>query len=186
MKIESLSLDGLFLITPDVYEDERGIFLETYNKERYFDAGIHYEFLQDNLSRSHKGVLRGLHFQAPPYEQGKLVSVIVGSVWDIAVDIRQNSPTYGKWQGITLNAKGKRQFWISPGFAHGFVALENDTVVSYKCTKKYNKESEGSIIWNDPDIAIDWPIRESEVVLSEKDAQHPQLSEISSPFTYEK
>jgi len=178
MKGETTPIEGLAIITLDVFVDERGFFMESYNKERYLEEmGIDAEFVQDNLSKSRRGVLRGLHFQRAPHEQGKLVSVICGRVWDVAVDIRPNSATYSKWHGVELSGDNHRQFWIPPGFAHGFVTLEDDTLFSYKCTDFYAPECESGILWNDPDLAIDWPIGEDEVVVSEKDKKNSNFLE---------
>ena len=171
MEVIKTEIEGLLIIKPKVFEDSRGYFYESYNKERLREAGIDHEFVQDNQSLSSKGVLRGLHFQNPPYEQGKLIRVITGSVLDVAVDIRKNSPTYGRWLSAELSAVNKLMFWIPPGFAHGFATLEDNTVFFYKCTNVYNKQSEGSIRWNDPDLNIDWKTKSP--ILSEKDKISP-------------
>jgi dTDP-4-dehydrorhamnose 3,5-epimerase len=173
MHIETTSIDGLLIITPDVFGDDRGFFCETYHKSRYEEVGVVESFVQDNLSKSARGVLRGLHFQRQPHAQGKLVSVPFGCVWDVAVDIRKDSPTFGKWFGVELSAENHKQFWIPAGFAHGFVALQDDTLFSYKCTDVYAKECEGGIFWNDPDLDITWPIDASEAIVSEKDQALP-------------
>ncbi len=175
MEIEKTSIDGILVIRPKVFGDDRGFFLESFNADRYRDAGIDTVFVQDNLSQSKRGVLRGLHFQTGEYAQGKLVQVIKGRVWDVAVDIREGSKTYGKWFGIELSGENHTQFWIPPGLAHGFVTLEDDTVFSYKCTKMYAPEHEGGIVWNDPVLAIEWPIDPREVIVSEKDARNPKF-----------
>ena len=180
MELIKTSIDGLLIIKPDVFKDERGYFFESYNKERFAKAGLMMDFVQDNESKSDKGVLRGLHFQKPPYAQGKLVRVIKGSVMDVAVDLRKGSPTYGKWESVVLTEENKLQFWIPEGFAHGFVALEDNTIFNYKCTNVYNKESEGSILWNDPDINISWNI--DNPILSEKDKISPLFKNFKSPF----
>ena len=180
MELVKTSIDGLLIIRPDVFKDERGYFFESYNKERFAKAGLNMDFVQDNESKSDKGVLRGLHFQKPPYAQGKLVRVIKGSVMDVAVDLRKDSPTYGKWESVVLTEENKLQFWIPEGFAHGFVALEDNTIFNYKCTNVYNKESEGSILWNDPDININWNI--DNPTLSEKDKISPLFKNFESPF----
>ncbi|MFA9262856.1 MAG: dTDP-4-dehydrorhamnose 3,5-epimerase [Undibacterium sp.] len=182
MNITKTDIDGLLVIEPDVYRDERGHFLESYNDGRYREAGIPGLFVQDNVSVSKKGVIRGLHYQAPPFAQGKLVSVLRGRVRDVAVDIRIGSPTYGKHVVVELSADNHKQFWIPAGFAHGFVALEDDTVFSYKCTNVYSKEHDRGIRYNDPAIGIDWGV--TEPIVSEKDKQHPPLSEISSEFVF--
>ena len=180
MELVKTTIDGLLIIKLDVFKDERGYFFESYNKERFAKAGLMMDFVQDNESKSDKGVLRGLHFQKPPYAQGKLVRVIKGSVMDVAVDLRKGSPTYGKWESVVLTEENKLQFWIPEGFAHGFVALEDNTIFNYKCTNVYNKESEGSILWNDPDINISWNI--DNPILSEKDKISPLFKNFESPF----
>jgi dTDP-4-dehydrorhamnose 3,5-epimerase len=180
MEIIKTSIEGLLIIKPDVFKDDRGYFFETYNKERFAKAGLTMDFVQDNESKSAKGVLRGLHFQKPPYAQGKLVRVTKGAVMDVAVDLRKDSPTYGKWESVVLTEENKLQFWIPEGFAHGFVTLEDDTIFAYKCTNVYNKESEGSILWNDPDINIEWNIENP--ILSEKDKVSPLFKNFETPF----
>lgn len=180
MVIERTPLEGLLIIKPDVFEDERGYFFESFNEEKFRTAGLNIAFRQDNESKSKNGVLRGLHFQAPPFEQGKLVRVIRGSVLDVAVDIRRHSPTYGRWESIVLSGKNKWMYWVPPGFAHGFVTLEDNTVFFYKCTNVYNKASEGSVRWNDPLLNIDWGI--SNPVISDKDKLAPGFAGFSTPF----
>jgi dTDP-4-dehydrorhamnose 3,5-epimerase len=175
MNVTRTSIPGLLIIEPDVFGDQRGFFMETWNKARYNEAGIHEDFVQDNLSFSRKGVLRGLHFQNPN-PQGKLVSVLQGEVFDVAVDIRTGSPTFGQWEALNLSAENKRQFYVPPGCAHGFCVVSDTALFSYKCTDSYNPNAEGSIIWNDPDIGIDWPIAAPE--LSRKDAVAPRLSDL--------
>lgn len=182
MKITQTTISGLLLIEPDVFNDERGYFFETYNIVNYIIKGISQSFIQDNESKSRKGVLRGLHFQVPPFEQGKLVRVIKGSVLDVAVDIRKNSPTYGNWHSEILTEENKFQFWIPSGFAHGFVTLEDDTIFSYKCTQVYNRESEGSLLWNDQDLNINWVIENP--ILSDKDRIAGLFRDFNSPFNY--
>lgn len=180
MNIIRTALSGLLLIEPRVFGDDRGYFFESYNKRVFEEAGLHMEFMQDNESCSSKGVLRGLHFQEPPYEQGKLVRVARGAVMDVSVDIRKDSPTYGKWEAFELSAKNKRMLWIPPGFAHGFLTLAENTVFIYKCTNLYNRESENSIFWNDPDLKIDWGI--DRPLVSEKDQEAPFFRDLASPF----
>ncbi|HRG37959.1 MAG TPA: dTDP-4-dehydrorhamnose 3,5-epimerase [Bacteroidia bacterium] len=180
MQVIATPIPDLFIIQPKIFEDPRGYFYESYNRANFLNHKIDAEFVQDNQSLSQKGVLRGLHFQAPPYAQGKLVRVITGSVLDVAVDIRKNSPTYGKHFSVVLDEKNKTMFWIPPGFAHGFVTLADNTIFSYKCTNVYNKESEGSILWNDPAIGIDWGI--SSPQLSEKDKEAKLFKDLKSPF----
>jgi dTDP-4-dehydrorhamnose 3,5-epimerase len=167
MKIIPTTLNGLFRIQPTVFEDSRGYFFESYNKDIFSKDGIETEFVQDNQSFSQKGVLRGLHFQNPPFGQVKLVRVISGSVLDVVVDIRKNSPTYGMHFSEVLTAIHKNMLYVPAGFAHGFLVLEDNTIFSYKCSNTYHKESEESILWNDPDLNINWGI--SNPSLSEKD-----------------
>lgn len=168
MKVTETSLPGVLVIEPDVYEDSRGYFLETWNSARYRDYGLPEQFVQDNMSFSHRGVLRGLHYQLPPRAQGKLVSVAAGEVFDVAVDIRKGSPTFGKWFGTIISAENKKQLWIPAGFAHGFVVLSEWAVFLYKVTDYYSPECERCIRWDDPHIGIRWPI-DLEPVLSPKD-----------------
>lgn len=175
MNVIETKIKGLLILEPKVFGDDRGWFMESFNQKAFEQAlserGLDIpQFVQDNHSMSQKGVLRGLHFQKAPYAQGKLVRVVQGSVWDVAVDIRENSPTFGQWAGVELSSKNHKQFWIPEGFAHGFVALEDNTQFLYKATNFYNKESEDAIIWNDPTIAIEWPISDVEdVLVSDKD-----------------
>lgn len=166
-------LVGLILLQPKVFGDERGYFMETYHAGKYEAFGIHKPFVQDNLSFSGKGILRGLHFQLPPKEQGKLVQVLCGEVFDVAVDLRLDSATFGQWEGVRLSGENKRQFYIPPGFAHGFCTLTEPVLFSYKCTDCYDKKHERGLIWNDPEIGIDWPMQTP--TLSEKDQQHSDL-----------
>ena len=175
MKVETTKIEGLLILHPQVFGDERGWFMESFNQQK-FEAALKElnlpipTFVQDNHSLSQKGVLRGLHFQKAPYTQGKLVRVVQGRVWDVAVDIRPESKTYGQWVGLDLSAENKTMFWIPEGFAHGFIALEDNTQFLYKTTNCYDKESEGAIIWNDPTLAIEWPLDQvEEVLVSEKD-----------------
>lgn len=175
MKVIETPIPDLLIIEPAVFGDQRGFFMETWNRARYQAAGIGAEFVQDNLSLSRYGVLRGLHFQNPN-PQGKLVSVLQGEVFDVAVDIRGGSPTFGAWHGVTLSAENKRQFYVPPGFAHGFCVTSESALFSYKCTDVYNPRAEGSIIWNDPDIGIEWPVQQPE--LSGKDAAAVRLCEL--------
>ena len=176
----------VFLIKPPRFEDSRGWFSETYNEERYRALGLATRFCQDNHSLSREaGVVRGLHFQAPPHGQAKLVSCIRGAIFDVCVDVRRGSPTYGKWAGATLSAENGHQLYIPVGFAHGFVTLEPGTEVFYKVSAYYSAESEGGIAWDDPDLAIDWPLPDGGPVLSEKDERLPRLSAFDSPFDYD-
>jgi dTDP-4-dehydrorhamnose 3,5-epimerase len=180
MNLEKTEITDLIIITPDVYKDDRGMFLETFHADLFEKNGLPTHFPQDNRSISKKHVLRGLHFQKPPYAQGKLVSVVHGAALDVAVDLRKNSPTYGKWKSVLLSAENKMFFWIPEGFAHGFVALEENTVFQYKCTNIYHRESEGSIVWNDPDLNIDWGV--ANPILSEKDAAAPLFKDFISEW----
>jgi len=180
MTITETKLPGLLIIDPKVFGDERGYFFESFNKKIFEEAGLELNFVQDNESRSTKGVLRGLHFQEPPYDQGKLVRVVRGAVLDVSVDIRKESSTYGQWAAFELSEQNKRMLWMPSGFAHGFVTLEDDTVFIYKCTNFYNRESESSIIWNDPDLNIEWDI--DDPLISEKDLQAPSFKDLKSPF----
>lgn len=179
MHIIATEIPGLLTLEPKVFGDDRGWFMESFNQEVFDKAvGEHVSFVQDNHSFSVKGVLRGLHFQRPPHAQGKLVRVISGRVWDVAVDIRRSSPFFGKWVGIELSAENKRQFWIPPGFAHGFLTLSDTAEFLYKTTSLYHAPSEGSIVWNDPQLAIEWPA--CSPVLAAKDAAAPLLAEIEA------
>lgn len=182
MTVEKLEISGLLVLTPRIFEDERGLFFESFNQDVFNQlVGNKVAFCQDNESHSRKNVLRGLHFQAPPVAQGKLVRVSQGSVLDVAVDLRKNSSTYGQYASVMLSAANKKQFWIPAGFAHGFLALEDDTVFNYKCTAFYNKASEGGLNWNDETLNIDWNLT-GEPVLSEKDRVETQFKMFKSPF----
>lgn len=174
MKVLTTDLPGVLLIEPPVFGDARGFFLETYQAARYREAGMPACFVQDNHSRSRRGVLRGLHYQRVQ-PQGKLVGVIRGQVFDVAVDIRRGSPTFGRWQGFILDDQNHRQLYLPPGFAHGFCVLSEEADFVYKCTDYYHPQSEQGIAWNDPDIGIQWPLRD--VAVSAKDARHPRLAE---------
>ncbi len=177
MKVIQTKLADCVIIEPKVFGDDRGFFLETFQADRYREqAGIDLPFVQDNHSRSRKGVLRGLHFQKQN-PQGKLVRVVSGEVFDVAVDIRQGSPTFGQWEGVVLSADNKRQFWVPPGFAHGFLVLSEVADFEYKCTDYYNPQDEGAIAWNDAEIGIAWPALEgAEIQPSNKDASAPTLA----------
>lgn len=175
MNIITTDIEGILIIEPKIFRDERGFFMETWHRDRYAEAGLDVMFVQDNLSFSSRGVLRGLHYQHPE-GQGKLVQVLRGEVLDVAVDIRRNSPTFGKTVSCLLSGKTGRQFYVPAGFAHGFCVLSETTLFSYKCTNVYNPQTEGGILWNDPDLAIDWPI--AEPILSAKDAANPRLKDI--------
>jgi dTDP-4-dehydrorhamnose 3,5-epimerase len=167
MKFTRLSIEDVVLIEPRVFADERGLFFESYNQKQFKEFGIDFNFVQDNQSTSKKNVVRGLHFQNPPYEQGKLVSVIRGAVMDVAVDIRPSSPSFGKYITVELSEFNKRLLWIPPGFAHGFSVLEDNTTFHYKCTSLYNKSAEGGIRYDDADLKIDWGV--DNPIVSEKD-----------------
>ena len=174
----------LILISPKRYGDHRGYFAETYSRRKYSEFGIDDDFVQDNHSLSRDaGTLRGLHFQAPPHAQAKLVRCGRGAIFDIAVDIRKGSPAYGHWEGYELTAENGEQLYVPVGFAHGFVTLEPDSEIVYKCSDYYAPETEGSVLWSDPDIGIDWPIG-SDPILSDKDAVAPLLSDLESPFIF--
>jgi dTDP-4-dehydrorhamnose 3,5-epimerase len=175
MKILPSSLAGILIIEPSVFKDERGFFMETYQQRRYTEAGIESIFVQDNLSRSVRGTLRGLHYQVKQ-AQAKLIQVVEGSIFDVAVDIRRGSPYFGQWEGVDLSDENRRQLFLPDGFAHGFCVLSESAYVLYKCTDFYAAEDEGGILWADPDLAIKWPI--SEPLLSEKDSQLPCLADI--------
>lgn len=182
MNIIKTKIGGVLIIEPKIFGDERGFFVETYNLDRYKEAGIKLRFVQDNLSSSAKGVLRGLHFQKDPFAQGKLVQVIKGRVLDVAVDIRKNSPTFGEYVSIELSGENKKQFWIAPGLAHGFLSLEDNTIFSYKCTNLYNPNVERGLMWNDKDLSIDWQLKENKIenpIISEKDMQNMSLNDLS-------
>jgi len=175
MKIIETIIPGLLIIKPRVFGDNRGFFLETFQKKRYKEAGLSQSFVQDNHSRSIKGVLRGLHFQIR-YPQGKLVYVSRGKIFDVAVDIRKGSSTFGKWYGIVLSEENHLQFWIPPGFAHGFCVISETADFTYKCTEYYHPADESGIIWNDPDLRIEWPI--ADPLVSEKDSKNPSFKSL--------
>ena len=176
MNILKTEIAGLLIFEPRVFRDERGWFMESFNQKVFDEAvGEQYSFVQDNHSFSTQGVLRGMHYQLPPFAQGKLVRVVQGKVWDVAVDIRKTSPTFGCSFGLELSAENQRQFWVPPGFAHGFFTLSKTAEFLYKTTAFYNKSSERNILWNDPDLKIDWPEIGVDPVLAEKDAHAPLL-----------
>ena len=180
MKVIKTEIEGLLIIKPRAFEDERGCFFESWNKATFENAGLDINFVQDNQSLSSEGVVRGLHFQNPPFAQGKLVRVLKGSVVDVAVDIRENSASYGKHVSVLLSGENKTMFWIPPGFAHGFSTLEDNTMFSYKCSGIYNKESEGSLMWNDTDLNIDWQIKNP--IISEKDQNSELFTNFKTQF----
>lgn len=175
MKTMDTALPGVLVIEPQVFGDARGFFMETFHQARYAELGVPETLVQDNLSQSKQGVLRGLHYQYPN-PQGKLIQVLKGEVFDVAVDIRVGSPTFGKWVGVVLSNENKRQVYIPQGFAHGFLVTSDEALFAYKCTEFYSPETEGAIRWNDPDIGIQWPI--DNPTLSEKDRSLPKLKEI--------
>ena len=180
MNITKTDIQGLIIIEPQIFKDSRGCFFESWNAKKFKQLGISEDFVQDNQSVSSKGVLRGLHFQNPPYAQAKLVRVIEGSVLDVAVDLRKNSPTYGKHVSVILSGQNNKSFFIPKGFAHGFLSLEDNTVFNYKCSDYYNKESEGSLLWNDEDLKIDWQI--DNPLISEKDLQADFFKNFKTKF----
>lgn len=180
MDIETFECKGLILIKPKVFSDDRGHFLETFHSQKYSELGISCDFVQDNESLSHKHVLRGLHFQSPPNAQGKLIRVVRGSIFDVAVDIRKNSPTYGKYHSVILSDENKYQFWIPEGFAHGFLSLEENTVINYKCTSNYNAAAERTLLWNDTDLNIKWPMTPS--IINPKDQSGDHFHNFTTPF----
>ncbi len=180
MKITTTPIEGILIIEPQIFRDSRGYFFESYNQDKMFEAGINLNFVQDNQSLSQKGAVRGLHFQAPPFEQGKLVRVVQGAVRDVVVDIRKESATYGQNFTIDLTAENQLMFWIPPGFAHGFETLEDNTIFLYKCTNMYNKASEGGLFWNDPEIGIQWQTQEP--IVSDKDQILPLFKDFTSPY----
>ncbi|WBO22728.1 dTDP-4-dehydrorhamnose 3,5-epimerase [Sphingomonas abietis] len=179
MNFIETAIPGPVIIEPAVFGDDRGFFMESWNAAKFRDAGLGLTFVQDNHSRSSRGVLRGLHFQNPN-PQGKLVRVTAGAVWDVAVDIRRASPHFGRWVGVELSASNKRMLWVPPGFAHGFLTLEDGTDFLYKCTELYDPASEHSLLWNDPALGIDWPLADIEPKLSGKDIAGKPLADIEA------
>ncbi len=182
MIFEKTPIDGLLLIKPDLFEDSRGYFFESYNQEKYLEGGIDTKFVQDNISKSVMGTVRGLHYQAPPFAQGKLCSVALGKVLDVAVDIRFGTPTFGKYFACELSEENKFQLWIPAGFAHGFSVLSEVAIFCYKCSELYNKEFERSIYYNDPQIKIDWKVENH--IVSEKDMNATPFNQIEKDFVY--
>ena len=175
MNVLRCQLDGPLILEPKVFGDARGFFLETWNQRRYQEAGLASDFVQDNVSFSRKGTLRGLHFQKP-HTQGKLLQVLQGDIFDVAVDLRTSSPTFGRWHGIVLSGENKRQFYVPPGFAHGFAVTSDTALVHYKCTDFYSPADEVTLLWNDPDIGVEWPI--AEPILSDRDRRGIRLADI--------
>ena len=183
-KFIETKIKDLYIIEPKVFGDNRGYFMESYNRNSFIEAGLTMEFVQDNESKSSKGVLRGLHFQTK-HTQGKLVRVTQGEVYDVAVDLRKGSPTYGQWEGVLLSAENKRQFYVPEGFAHGFLVLSDEAVFNYKCTDFYAPEYDSGLLWNDSEVGIEWPLDGiDEVLLSEKDKMQKTLKELDVPFVY--
>ena len=184
MEIVTTAIEGVVLLKPRIFGDERGYFFESYSQREFEKQVCRTVFVQDNESKSCYGVVRGLHFQKPPYAQSKLVRVVKGRVLDVAVDIRKGSPTFGKHVSVELSEENKRQFFIPRGFAHGFAVLSDEAVFQYKCDNFYAPESEGSLAWDDPDLGIDWKVPAQRVILSEKDRHHPCLKEAEFLFDY--
>lgn len=185
MKLIKTDIEGVFIIEPKLFEDDRGYFFESFSESKFRElSGLNTTFVQDNESRSKEGVVRGLHFQLPPFAQSKLVRVVEGEILDVAVDIRRGSPTFGRSVAVVLSAENHRQLFVPRGFAHGFVVHRGDAVVQYKCDNPYAKECEGSIMWNDADLAVDWGIDPVKAILSAKDMLSPQLRECDELFDY--
>lgn len=182
MQIINTPIEGLLIVEPDVFGDQRGFFSETYNEERYMKNGITSRFVQDNVSCSKYGVVRGLHFQRPPFSQAKLVQCLLGKVLDVAVDLRSDSKTFGQWFGVELSEENHRQFFIPKGFAHGFSVLSETALFNYKCDNLYDPQSEGGLLLFDKDINIDWRIPADKMILSEKDKHHPFLKDFNNCF----
>lgn len=185
MKVIKTELDGVVILEPDVFGDERGYFFESYSQARFDEAVRPVRFVQDNESKSRFGVLRGLHFQKGRFAQSKLVRVVSGTVLDVAVDIRRGSPAFGRYAAVELSAENKRQLFIPRGFAHGFSVLSPEAVFQYKCDNPYAPQQEGAIAWDDPQIGIDWRLRPEQIVLSAKDAAHPKLAQCDCLFDYQ-
>ena len=184
MKIKKTPIPGLLIIEPGVFKDDRGYFFESYNQSRYNEAGIKARFIQDNESKSVRGVVRGLHYQLNPFAQAKLVRVVVGTVYDVALDLRKNSPSFGQYFGIELSESNKRQLFIPGGLAHGFSVLSETAIFSYKCDNNYNRESERAINAFDPKLKIDWQLKLSECIVSEKDQHAPLFEEAEMNFNF--
>lgn len=184
MKIIETPIPGLLIIEPRVFADDRGYFFESYNESNFEKNGLVYRYVQDNESKSHHGVIRGLHYQLEPYAQTKLIRVIRGTVYDVAVDLRKGSPTFGKWYGLEVSATNKKQFYIPKGFAHGFSVLSEYAIFSYKCDNFYNPASERGIRYDDPFLGIDWRLTETEAVISERDKQLPYFADAEMNFKF--
>lgn len=185
MEVVKTNIEGVVIIEPKLFKDNRGYFFESFNEKEFKEKVADINFVQDNESKSSYGVLRGIHFQAPPFAQSKLVRVVKGKVLDVAVDLRKDSPTFGQWTSVILSARNHKQFFLPQGMGHAFVVLTKTAVFQYKCDNFYNKESEGAIIWNDKTLNIDWGVQEKDIVLSEKDKHHPTLEEFNetNPFS---
>lgn len=184
MNVIKTDIEGLVIIEPRLFRDARGYFFESFSEREFAEKVAPVKFVQDNESRSSYGVLRGLHFQKPPYAQAKLVRVVKGRVLDVAVDLRKGSPTYGKYVAVELSDDNHLQFFLPRGFAHGFCVLSDEVVFQYKCDNYYAPQSEGAVIWNDPDLGIDWRIPQEDVVLSDKDRCHPAFKELDDVFFF--
>ena len=184
MNVIKTDIEGLVIIEPRLFKDARGYFFESFSEREFAEKVAPVKFVQDNESRSYYGVLRGLHFQKPPYAQAKLVRVVKGRVLDVAVDLRKGSPTYGKYVAVELSEDNHLQFFLPRGFAHGFCVLSDEVVFQYKCDNYYAPQSEGAVIWNDPDLGIDWRIPQEDVVLSDKDRCHPAFKELDDVFFF--
>lgn len=182
MNIIKTEIEGLVIIEPRIFRDQRGYFFEAFSEKEFAAKVAPVKFVQDNESRSAYGVVRGLHFQRPPFDQAKLVRVVKGRVLDVAVDLRKGSPTYGRYESVELSEENHRQLFIPRGFAHGFSVLSDEVIFQYKCDNYYAPQSEGAVIWNDPDLAIDWNIPAQDVFLSEKDRMHPRLADLGDVF----
>ena len=187
-KFTQTKIEGVLGIEPRAFEDDRGWFMENYNLKSFIESGFTHPMVQDNMSKSKKGVLRGLHYQNNPSPMGKLVSCVHGQIFDVGVDIRKGSPTFGQWYGEILSNENKKMLYFPPGIAHGFLALKDDTVVYYKCTGLYSAKDDSAVVWNDPDIGIDWPIKEvgGNVILSDRDQAHPRLKDANNNHVFKK
>ena len=182
MNVIQTEIQGVVIIEPRIFGDSRGYFFESFSEKNFKEQVADVDFVQDNESKSCYGVVRGLHFQKPPYGQAKLVRVVKGRVLDVAVDLRKGSPTYGKYVAVELSEDNHRQFFVPRGFAHGFAVLSEEAIFQYKCDNYYAPQAEGALAWDDPDVAIDWGVPAESVILSEKDSKHPRLKDLDSPF----
>ena len=182
MNVIQTEIQGVVIIEPRIFGDSRGYFFESFSEKNFKEQVADVDFVQDNESKSCYGVVRGLHFQKPPYGQAKLVRVVKGRVLDVAVDLRKGSPTYGKYVAVELSEDNHRQFFVPRGFAHGFAVLSEEAIFQYKCDNYYAPQAEGALAWDDPDVAIDWGVPAESVILSEKDSKHPKLKDLDSPF----